>query len=67
MRRQTAEAVEEVGAEEEERMDAEEEEGGDIWSMKAMIATLQMMLRNISMNFILVVHNLHTSNILLTV
>ncbi|KAL3822699.1 hypothetical protein ACHAXA_009581 [Cyclostephanos tholiformis] len=49
----TAEAVEaaeravEVGAEDEERVDAEEEEGGDIWSMKAMIAaTLRMILRS---------------------
>ena len=42
--------------EEEERVDAEEEEGGDIWSMKAMIvATLPMILRSISrMNVIVV-------------
>lgn len=46
---EAAEGAVEVGAEEEERVDAEEEEGGDIWSMKAMIAaTLRMILRSIS-------------------
>ena len=45
---EAAEGAVEVGAEEEERVDAEEEEGGDIRSMKAMIAaTLRMILRSI--------------------